>query len=95
MALEDTAEHLYRKLVISNGKIVGAILLGYPTYASSVTEVIKQGIDVTDYLDALRAGGVEWGTWCRENQMICHSEARSGEEFQPIVRDPSPLCGSG
>lgn len=56
IALEDTASHLYRKLVISNGKAVGAILLGYPTLAPSVTGVIKQAVDLSDHLDALRAG---------------------------------------
>jgi len=56
IALEDTNEHRYRKLVIANGKIIGAILLGYPQDAAAVTAVIKQGIDITDCLDDLNAG---------------------------------------
>jgi nitrite reductase (NADH) large subunit len=56
IALEDINEHRYRKLVIDGGQIVGAILLGYPTYAPAVTAVVKSGADVTDRLDDLRAG---------------------------------------
>lgn len=56
IALEETGEHRYRKLVIAGGKIVGAILLGYPMYAPAVTAAIKGDADVTDYLDDLRAG---------------------------------------
>ncbi len=49
----------YRKLVIANGIIVGAILIGHPAEAPVVAEAIKQQVDVLPYLDALRAG--EWG----------------------------------
>ena len=58
IAVEDTAGHLYRKLVISSGRIVGAILLGHPAHAAAVTGAIKQGLDVSAHLDALQAG--EW-----------------------------------
>jgi nitrite reductase (NADH) large subunit len=50
------SEHRYRKLVIAGGKIVGAILLGYPLYAPAVSAAIKNDIDVSDRLDDLRAG---------------------------------------
>ena len=53
---EDVELHRYRKLIITNGKVVGAILLGYPLDAPAVTEVIKQAIDVTPHLEALQAG---------------------------------------
>lgn len=56
IALENTNEHRYRKLVISEGKIVGAILLGYPQDASVVTAAIKQGKVITAHLEALQAG---------------------------------------
>lgn len=46
----------YRKLVIADGVIVGAILIGHPTAAPVVAEAIKQQVDVTVYLDELRAG---------------------------------------
>jgi nitrite reductase (NADH) large subunit len=50
------SEHRYRKLVIAGGKIVGAILLGYPLYAPAVSAAIKNEVDVSDRLDDLRAG---------------------------------------
>ncbi len=50
------AEHRYRKLVISNGKIVGAILLGYPQYAPLVIAAVKKETDVTPFLQDLRCG---------------------------------------
>ncbi|HMN29902.1 MAG TPA: hypothetical protein PKE45_17250, partial [Caldilineaceae bacterium] len=59
VALEDTAEHRYRKLIIAEGKIVGAILLGYPEEAPGVTAAIKQQYEVTPYLTALQSGDWE------------------------------------
>ena len=56
IALEDTNEHRYRKLVVAGGMIVGAILLGYPLYAPAVSAAIKNGVDVGNDLDDLRAG---------------------------------------
>ena len=52
----DSEERHYRKLVIADGKIVGAILIGYPIDAPVVVEMVKQQAGVTPYLDALRAG---------------------------------------
>ena len=52
----DTGEHRYRKLVISGGKIVGSIVLGYPILAPLVAQAVKQRADVMPYLDVLRAG---------------------------------------
>lgn len=53
---EEVELHRYRKLIIAQGKVVGAILLGYPLDAPAVTEVIKQAIDVTPYVETLQAG---------------------------------------
>lgn len=53
---EDAAEHAYRKLVIADNKIVGAILLGYPQDKAAVTAAIKQEKDVAPLLDELQAG---------------------------------------
>ncbi|MEP7359828.1 MAG: FAD-dependent oxidoreductase, partial [Anaerolineales bacterium] len=58
IALEDLEGHRYRKLVIHAGRLVGAILLGYPLEATAVTAAVKAGRDVSADLDALRAG--EW-----------------------------------
>jgi NADPH-dependent 2,4-dienoyl-CoA reductase/sulfur reductase-like enzyme/ferredoxin len=57
IALEDAAEHAYRKLLIEpGGQIAGAILLGYPNDAPLVQAAIKDQRDVRPQLDALRAG---------------------------------------
>ncbi len=56
LVLEDPKNQRYRKLVIADGKIVGAILLGYAKEATAVTAAIKQAWDVTDILPALLAG---------------------------------------
>ena len=57
IALEEVSEHKYRKLLIdSDGKIAGAILLGYPNDAPLVQAAIKEERDVTQHLEALRAG---------------------------------------
>jgi NADPH-dependent 2,4-dienoyl-CoA reductase/sulfur reductase-like enzyme/ferredoxin len=53
---EDESELRYGKLLISDGQIIGAILLGYSREVAHVTSAVKQGWDVTPVLDALRAG---------------------------------------
>ena len=50
----------YRKLVIGDGRIVGAILLGYSTEVAVVRTAINRGFRVTGVMDALRAG--RWET---------------------------------
>ena len=56
IALENAVEHRYRKLVINGGKIVGAILLGYPTETPLVNAAIKEQRDISAHLNALRDG---------------------------------------
>jgi len=48
--------HEYRKLVISENRIIGAILLDFPRLSPIVTNAIKDGIDVGGMLPELRAG---------------------------------------
>ena len=55
IALED-ASGRYRKLVVADGRIVGAILLGYSKEVAAVRTAITRGYDVTHQLGALRAG---------------------------------------
>lgn len=66
IALEDAEAQRYRKLVITDGKIVGAILLGHPLDAPAVTAAIKQELDVTPYLTSLEAG--DWSVLARHEQ---------------------------
>ncbi len=56
IVLADPAQNRYRKLIIGNGKVVGAILLGYPDLAPAIAEISKQGMAITSYLPALRKG---------------------------------------
>ena len=56
IVLEDLPNHRYRKLIIANGKIIGAILLGYAREAPGVAEAVKSGFDVTPHLKTLREG---------------------------------------
>jgi nitrite reductase (NADH) large subunit len=55
IALED-ASGRYRKLVVADGRIVGAILLGYSKEVAAVRTAITRGFDVTHQLGNLRAG---------------------------------------
>jgi nitrite reductase (NADH) large subunit len=59
IALEGDAGTKYRKLVISDGRIIGAILLGYAREVTPVRAAITQGFDVTPHVRELRAG--DWG----------------------------------
>ena len=56
IALEGDAGTKYRKLVISGGRIIGAILLGYGREVTPVRAAITNGADVTSHLGALRKG---------------------------------------
>ena len=49
----------YRKLVVADGRIAGAILLGYSAEVAAVRTAVNRGYRVTGVLDALRAG--RWG----------------------------------
>ena len=59
IVMEDETAGTYRKLVISDGRIVGAILLGSAAEASPVVTAVKRGYDVSALLGELRAG--RWG----------------------------------
>ncbi len=59
VALEDSQEHSYRKLVIAEGRVVGAILIARQGDAPLVTEAVKEARDVSGVLEELRRG--EWG----------------------------------
>jgi NADPH-dependent 2,4-dienoyl-CoA reductase/sulfur reductase-like enzyme/ferredoxin len=62
IALEDPVETRYRKLVIDqDGKIAGAILLGYALEAPGLIAAVREGRDVTEHLDPLRDG--DWSTF--------------------------------
>ncbi len=56
ITLDEPAKHCYRKLVIADSQIVGAILIGYPRDVPTISTLIKQRADVRVYLDDRRAG---------------------------------------
>ncbi len=57
IAFEAPAEHRYRKLVLDEqGRIAGAILLGFPQDAPAVIAAVKKRVDVTPHLRSLEAG---------------------------------------
>ena len=56
VVLEDPDERSYRKLVISGGKIAGAILIARQIDAPAVTAAAKEGRDVSALLEQLEVG---------------------------------------
>jgi len=49
----DLASHHYRKLVLRNGRIVGAILLNDRARTPAVRRLIERGVDVSAYVERL------------------------------------------
>jgi NAD(P)H-nitrite reductase large subunit len=66
LVFEDVAEQRYRKLVVADGRIVGAILLGHPLEAPAVVAAVKAGTDVTRWLPQLETG--DWSPLQGEDQ---------------------------
>jgi NADPH-dependent 2,4-dienoyl-CoA reductase/sulfur reductase-like enzyme/ferredoxin len=56
IVLDDLDGHRYRKLVHTQGKLIGAILIGYPQDGPVVTAAVKAGLDVSADLEALQLG---------------------------------------
>ena len=54
--LIDPEERRYRMLVLNQGRIKGAILLGYPQEATAVVRAAKDGLDMSSYVEDLKAG---------------------------------------
>jgi NAD(P)H-nitrite reductase large subunit len=70
IVFEDPAAGRYRKLVIADGKIVGAILLGHGNDVAAVRTAITRSFEVTGRLDALRAGRWDVLTQLSGNQPL-------------------------
>jgi NADPH-dependent 2,4-dienoyl-CoA reductase/sulfur reductase-like enzyme/ferredoxin len=58
IVIEDSDRHSYGKLVIDDGRIVGAILIARQPDAPHVTAAVKEGRDVSALIPALERG--EW-----------------------------------
>ncbi len=56
---EDGSDDIYKKLVVKNGKIVGAIVLGDTKEARTIGKLIKNGADISKYEDKLTDRGFD------------------------------------
>jgi nitrite reductase (NADH) large subunit len=54
--LHDEGSRRYRKLVLRDGTVVGALLLGYPELADAVTSAVEAGVEASGILPALKRG---------------------------------------
>jgi nitrite reductase (NADH) large subunit len=68
IALEDQDQHSYRKLVIAEGRIVGAILIGRPGDAPHVTAAVKEAHDVSALMPALERG--DWDVLAEHQESV-------------------------
>lgn len=59
IVLADEAGGRYRKLVLKNGRIAGAILLGHSSDAGTVFAAAREGRDLSGYVDSLSRGDWE------------------------------------
>ena len=53
---EQAESFKYRKLVFAAGRLLGAILIGYPDEAGLVSDLVKRGADLTPIIPALHRG---------------------------------------
>ena len=53
---ESREDFRYRKLVLVNGRLAGAILMGYPLDAPLVTRLVKENADLLHILTRLDRG---------------------------------------
>jgi nitrite reductase (NADH) large subunit len=53
---EDPARHVYRKLVVRDGRVVGGIVLGVPGLVPRLTAAVRHRRDVSAILPGLRSG---------------------------------------
>jgi NADPH-dependent 2,4-dienoyl-CoA reductase/sulfur reductase-like enzyme/ferredoxin len=56
VAIEDEEDASYRKLLVADGAVAGAVLIGHPRLLPVVQAAIEDGRDVSGDLDALRRG---------------------------------------
>jgi len=74
IALEDTDEHSYRKLVLREGSVIGAILIARPQDAAAVSAAVKECRDVSRAIDELERG--DWSSLASERPETPDQHAR-------------------
>ncbi len=57
----DEERHTYRKIAVSENRIVGAILIGHANLAPSAASAIRERRDMSDRIGSLRAG--DWSVF--------------------------------
>jgi nitrite reductase (NADH) large subunit len=72
---EDPARHVYRKLVVRDGKVVGGIVLGVAGLVPRLTSAVRHGRDVSAILADLRSG-----SWDAFDSDVRSSGATTGDE---------------
>ncbi|HLH66714.1 MAG TPA: FAD-dependent oxidoreductase [Solirubrobacteraceae bacterium] len=73
---EDAHRHSYRKLVISDGRVVGAILIASPGNAADIAAAVRERRDVSAAIDKLQQG--DWS-------------CLAGDASENVVREPPRL----
>ncbi len=86
IAQEDVETHRYRKLVVRDGRIVGAILFGCPREAPGVAEAMKQERGLSGDLEAFEAG--DWSAFCPD--AAPPGDGEPAPAWQPVVARPRP-----
>ena len=61
ICLMEAEDRRYRKLDLREGRVVGAIVLGYPQQAADVIRASKDKRDLAPVIGDVRAG--RWGYW--------------------------------
>ncbi|HZY42843.1 MAG TPA: FAD-dependent oxidoreductase [Anaerolineae bacterium] len=88
IAQENIEDHGYRKLIIADGKLMGAILVGDPANAQTVASAVKARRDVSQLLDALQAG--HWDVLGDTGAKLDPSAASKWTAVQPLAQAPQP-----
>lgn len=79
IALEEDDGRRYRKLVIADGRVVGAILLGFSQDVSAIRTAVSRQLDVTSRLEELRTGRWEvLGELTGDEPLLPAAAARPG-----------------
>jgi hypothetical protein len=82
---EDVEGHGYRKLVIADGKLMGAILVGDPANAQAVAAAVKARREVAGQIEALQAGN-----WSVLNDDAAPSMKDAPSKWTAVLSAPVP-----
>jgi nitrite reductase (NADH) large subunit len=82
---DDEDDGVYRKLVLSDGRITGAILVGRPAEAAPVLTAMREGRDVSGDLEILRAGD-----WEVLNESEFDQVVATAPEARHAAKPPAP-----